>query len=224
LTYAIPHTIIGRKSSNNTFRPISNLGRNPQYDILEWIGYDNDSFSATETPGWSGFIDLDASTNTALKTNGSNLATTDTIIQNLGGAGIGDAALFFPGEYNENNIGYDNRGSAGAIQVTRINGNKLIVSDLTGSAIKEFYKLAWSAYALVPQPNGDGTFNLVLHYNYQPWQGDSYDNGKSQTLVRNLTVFKFTGSENGVRFKLCQTERIADDHNITTCKEKAVIR
>ncbi len=75
-------------------------------------------------------------------------------------------------------------------------------------------------------PDGDGKFDLVLFSNYQPWNGDSYLDATTtkHILMKNVSVFKF--SENGgvVRFKLCAVESIGDDNNISTCKEKVVIR
>jgi prepilin-type N-terminal cleavage/methylation domain-containing protein len=227
LAYSIPGTVIGRKATG--YKAIDNLD-DTDYEILEWIGYDNDSFSAQATPGWSGFIDLDASSKTSLKTKGSDLSKTNTIIQKLGGSGIGDSAIFFPGEYNAQNVGYGGAGgdSSGAISVGAGSTSvDLAVGDLSVAhkTIKEHYKLAWSAYAVVPRDNHDGTFDLDLYYDYQPWNTQTYsNNGKSQTLIRNVSVFKFVGSENTIRFKICQREKITQDKNITICKEKAVIR
>jgi len=228
LTYALPNTVIGRKSSDKSFRAVTNLDSN-DYDILEWMGYDNDSFSAQSKPGWSGFVDLDDSNKTHLDTKGSDLDKTDTIIKKLShnGSDLSDAALFFPNEYTAQTIGYENGVDKSDVVFVHSSstGESLDVDDLTGKTIKEHYKLVWSAYALVPSDNGDGTFNLDLYYDYQPWEDENYeDDGKHQTIVRNVTVFKFTGTENGIRFKLCQSEKISNDNNITICKEKAVIR
>jgi len=63
---------------------------------LEWIGYDNDSFSATNPPIWSGFTDLNASSFTNLVTPASQLTKLSTI---LGNTTPGAApALLFRGE------------------------------------------------------------------------------------------------------------------------------
>ena len=91
--------------------------------------------------------------------------------------------------------------------------------------ITERYKLSWTAYAIAPEDiDGDGIFDLVLYSNYQPWNGESLFDGKKHTLMKNVSVFKF--SENGgvIRFKLCTVEPISTDSNISTCKEKVVIR
>ena len=102
--------------------------------------------------------------------------------------------------------------------------------------ITERYKLAWSAYAIAPEDrdgdvdgdgiDDDGLFDLVLYSNYQPWNGESYmdANTTRNILMRDVTVFKF--SENGgvINFKLCASENIGQDFNVTTCKQKVVIR
>lgn len=222
LAYAIPGTVIGRKGS--TYKAIDDLN-DTDYDILQWVAYDADSFGAYRQPGWSGFADIDASSVNALSTPGSDLANTNAIITNLSKGAVKDlsnAALFFPGEYTAYTIGYDGN-IAGLTTVSSGTGENLNVS-LTGKTIKEHYKLAWSSYAIVPSDNGDGTFDLTLRYNFQPWSGSNYGSASSVTLLRNVSVFKFVGSSNTIRFKICQQENIGETFKITTCKEKAVIR
>ncbi len=97
--------------------------------------------------------------------------------------------------------------------------------------IYEHYKLAWSAYSIVPEQetdfsNANPLYQLKLYYNYQPWLGNKYtDNStSSSTLLRNVSVFKFSESGGTMRIKLCVQENIAGDANVTICKEKAVIR
>jgi len=43
-----------------------------------------------------------------------------------------------------------------------------------------------------------------------------------QLLLKNVSVFKFQGAGNTIRFKICKQENIGEDYNITSCKEKAV--
>jgi len=43
-------------------------------------------------------------------------------------------------------------------------------------------------------------------------------------LPNNVSVFKFTENGGTIQFKLCATENIGADYNISTCKEKAIIR
>jgi hypothetical protein len=85
--------------------------------------------------------------------------------------------------------------------------------------------LAWSAYTLAPEPNTEGQFDLVLYSNYQPWNGENYiQNGSRKTLVKNISVFKFSERAGVLQFKLCATEKISNKMNISSCKEKVVIR
>jgi hypothetical protein len=91
--------------------------------------------------------------------------------------------------------------------------------------ITERYKLAWSAYAIAPEDaDGDGRFDLVLYSNYQPWNGDNYINATRHVLMKNVSVFKFSENGGTIRFKICATEEISPDNNISSCKEKVVIR
>ena len=236
LAYAIPGTVIGRKSTG--YIGIDHLDAS-DYPILQWIGYDNDSFSAYAKPGWSGFADigpeatLTDDTIPQLSTPGSALGTTNTIIASLGGAGITDAAIFFPSTFTVNNIGYG-ADTSGTFPVTSGAGELLGVA-LTGKTIQEHYKLAWSSYAIVPllrdgatacTPNvvSNQICDLHLYYNFQPWSGEAYTTGLHEVLVRNISVFRFTGSSNTIRFKICQQEKISSTDKITICKEKTVIR
>jgi len=92
--------------------------------------------------------------------------------------------------------------------------------------MSERYQLAWSAYALVPVRKTNGLYDLNLHYNYQPWLGEEYNSTTTSvsTLITNISVFKFTQSGGVIQLKLCATENIGKDYNISTCKEKAIIR
>lgn len=239
MAYAIPHTIIGRKSATDTtYVPIDHIDA-ADYMVLEWIGYDAESFEAfTATdpkPGWSGLCDVNASTVNSISTPGSQLNLASTIIDNLSNTTIADAALFFTDTYNTDNIGY-NGVTTGAARIASVAGQTITLdATATGNrTISEMYKLAWTAYAIVPVQRGGGACtdpiaqqcDLELRYDFRPWEGQDYNgNGyRSFVLIRNITAFRFTGSGNTIRFKICQRENIGNDTNITTCKEKAVIR
>jgi len=120
LAYAIPGTVVGRVSAaNGNYISIDELD-NPNYLVMQWTGYDADSFgaitAASRLPGWSGFVDVDnpATGLNSLITSGSQLGLADTIIQELSRPGVGpgavktlaNAAVFFPGTYTPYNIGY----------------------------------------------------------------------------------------------------------------------
>ncbi len=116
----------------------------------------------------------------------------------------------------------------------------MTISDNNAKVITDQYKLAWSAYAIVPtQITGtpltdrgflgtDTIYDLKLYYNYQPWSTNapsSYANvnTSSSTLVTNVKSFRFIGKGDTIRFKICVSESIGGE-SITSCKEKAVIR
>ncbi len=232
LSYSIPDTVIGRVSDiNGTYRSIESLN-NAGYRVLEWVGSDVDGFQGSL--GWSGFIDINSpfTTKNRFLTLGSNLQNTNAYIQtlstNLNLTGLNGTALFFPGTYSVNTIGY-NGDSSGVSRVTG-RGSPTIFTlaniDPAPRVIKEHYKLAWSAYAIVPVIQSNGLWTLWLHYDLQPWNGVDYINngGQQSILLTNVSVFQFSGNENSIRFKLCQQEWINDTDRVTTCKEKAVIR
>jgi len=228
LRYAIPGTVVRRIGTGGTAEELSTpLGGNADaYTVLQWVAYDGDSFEAfdpaasttTRLPGWSGFVDLNASTRDTIITPGSSVGFADKIIQNLSknttGAslkGIGDAVIYFP--YDTNAYGVDGTASGGS--TLKLDAN---ISGV-GVGLVEQYKLAWASYALVVE----GTTNdLYLYYNFSPTPGAAIANAQKSLLLKNITNFKFQGSGRTIRFKICKEEPIAGDLNISACKEKAV--
>ena len=218
LTYAIPGTIVRRLSKSGATEDITApLTLDPTgdtYTVLQWVGYDADSFQAiscaatTATcrrPGWSGFCDLNASAGTTLSTPGSNLTLASTIIGNLGG-NINNAAVYFAGYATENNI-------------SSVSGNTITLSAAPSVKVEQ-YKLAWSSYALVIE-NGD----LYLYHHFSPVPAVNIPAASTTTrslLLKNINTFKFKGDGNTIRFKICKTENIGEDFNVSSCKEKAV--
>jgi len=222
-----------------------------RFTTIEWIGYDNDSFSAGEAPYWSGLANYNgvATTGGTVETPGSRLDLSNTIIKNLSngkvaldGTGTGGLpAVLFSGEnyldddFLVNRILHDpacmgliDESNTSCISRVSYNGgtnNVLNFPDAKDKKIYERYKLAWSAYALVPEDlDGDGLFDLNLWYNYQPWNGEKYTDGTSSLLINNVSVFKFTENGGVIQVKLCASENIGQDFNISSCKEKAIIK
>jgi prepilin-type N-terminal cleavage/methylation domain-containing protein len=225
LTYRISSSVIGRKPGG-TYLPLDQVP-DETYTTLEWIAYDNDSFSAQTTPGWSGYCDLNTTTRTNINTPGSDLdGITSTVIGNLGGSAATDLALVFDGHEYNNTTNYDARcmgfTDSNCIFRPTISDATNLATNLTVGGptvlMRDQYKLVWTAYALVPSGN-----TLTLHYNYQPWNGIQRNAGSSTVLVDNFVSFRFKGNGDTVRFKLCIQESIGDQ-NVTICKEKAVIR
>ncbi len=206
LASAIPGTVYRKNSDASVIEEITDdmSLSGDQYTVLQWVGSDTDSFSATATPGWSGFCDIDASTATSISTPGSALGTTTLIMTKLGG-GSPSPVLYFP---------YDPTPYPATIAGTTIT--------LTGGAthIVEHYKLAWTSYALVIDQT-DG--HLYLYYNFSATPTAALGTTRS-LLMKNVSTFKFKGSGRTIRFKICKQEQISENinENITACKEKAV--
>lgn len=254
LQYSIPSLIVAREPGN--FTNVRELELIPSGDttrtILEWIAYDNDSFSATARPGWSGYADLNTSIATlglkSIRTPGSDLNMTDTIMRNLSRNRVStsiaanrpnlifsisqySSALGVDILYNPMCMGLDGAAAdftcASPFTTTSfVDGHDRINFNNTPFFHAEFYKVSWSAYALVPTNAGGGSFDLVLHSNYQPWLGNDYStDGMANTLIKNVTSFKFLENAGTLRFKLCAREAIVNtDSFISACKEKVIIR
>ncbi len=214
LRYAIPGTVGARVTTGGTFIPITEISSTATRHVLQWVGYDGDSFEAMTSssgkPGWSGFIDLDKSSTATLVSPGSNLDLTKDIITNLGGS-ISSAKLYFPNALTPVNIS------------TGSSGENITVTGLTtGSIISERYKLAWSSYAVVFDAG-----NLWLYYNFAPTVGIGLGTNRS-LLLTNVTTFSFKGSEGSLRIKVCQYEYMDNNASLVndtahSCKEKIIL-
>ena len=236
LSYRVKGSTIAR-IDNNTIASL--VDANKSYKILEWIGYDNESFEGNSSgPGWSGFVDLESSeTNKSqIKTPGSQLLYSEWIISALSNNDVNislpnsSAAIIFdglPADFNVSQYGWfnDTNGSSHHKYIFRVqrSGNDVLkFIENKPSIIYEHYKLTWSAYALVPNPlNGDDV-NLTMYYNFRPWMGEKYSDGNSSVLIEHVTTFKFLQKGDTIRLKLCITNPIFDDTNISFCKEKVV--
>ncbi len=217
LASAIPGTVIRRIGTTGTPEGINDaMLLDPTgltYSVLQWVGADTDSFSATSTPGWSGFCDINVSTQTTIETPGSALETTTAIITNLSGAvpSADSISLYFPYDLTDYNA-------------TITDADTITLGGTGASHIVEHYKLAWSSYALVVT-GGD----LYLHYNFSPTPAATIPTiamspNKVKLLMKNISTFKFKGAGRTIRFKICKEEQISENvnENIVACKEKAV--
>jgi len=190
ITFRIPRTTVARNpSAPFDFLPVSSISSNGDtiHVALEWYAYDNDSFSATKIPGWSAYADTISpnSTMAQFETPGSDLNTTDTIINNLsggrvdltGGGAVRPAIFFravdskyddantFIHQYQPSCMGLDYAAFDNncVLAVSGIHSNAahdiFNFTDATRSGeskyIYEHYKFAWSAYAVVPEQETD---------------------------------------------------------------------
>ncbi|MDR1614534.1 MAG: prepilin-type N-terminal cleavage/methylation domain-containing protein [Campylobacteraceae bacterium] len=237
LQYRIKDTAIAHKGAIDLLLSDSTVDNT--YNVIQWIGYSNEALLTTagQNPGWSGFIDLAAAgTNSAAKTlstPGSNLAFAHNIISALTDSKVtldnGNAALIFKG-IPDTAVGAVEGYWGGwdpdyVVRVTR-NGNSVfnIVGAVVPKTIYEQYYLAHTAYAIVPEGAGVN-FTLTLRYNFQPWLGQTYEDGERAILADNVNLFRVRQTGSTIRLKLC----LNDDQSsgagdyIVTCKEEVVL-
>ncbi len=238
LTYRIKGSTIARNDTNfSDFVSLSSANNN--YQILEWIGKDNEGFRGISKPGWSGFVDLDSNeTNrTQIKTSGSELNTTDNIINALSNNSVDlnqtsplqRPAIIFKGgsDYNVTHYGWNGTRGTYTYRVDYTPGTNDVLHLIDANAtypseIYEQYDLAWSAYALVLDGNGSD-FNLTLHYNYQPWEGENYSDVNGSVLAQHVSTFRFVQIGETIRIKLCiHDNNNSANYDFAFCKERVV--
>ena len=241
LAYRINRSLVARKPASDSILTLQQIttttANKDDYTALEWIGYDNDGFSATNPPGWSGFADLNTSNFIQIISIGSDFAQENTVLSNLGMPS--PAIVFMANRYDANSTdGYTAqclhaRDSSGCIFPVTLAGNTMTFTGggkrAAGNMIyAEFYQLAASAYIVVPEnPHtilGTNVWDLMLYAQYQPWEGERYDSSTGKVLVKDVSVFRFKEEANSLRIKICSVEQISDTDKISLCKEKEVIR
>ena len=254
LTYAIYGTTIAKDTTNTgtvegtNWIKLQNIPTTDNnFSTIEWIGYDNDSFAAGATPYWSGVANYETASRDSLISPASNFSSLATIMNNLSDGQVNltsskPAGLLFTQkdnfyrdslEYNPSCMGLIEANNTSCIFRVSLNSdtNLSFENDINTLAqlpkiVTERYKLAWSAYALVPELNAKGLHDLFLYYNYQPWNRELYSDPTTSKslLMKNVSVLKFTENGGVIQLKLCATENIGTDYNISSCKEKAIIK
>jgi len=247
LEYAIDETIVKRK--NESDNSIESIDEAPtDYNVLEWIGYDKDGFEANniltggtpgavvDQPAWSGFCNVKKSTKTSIITPGSDLSFADEVIEKLSNNNArfttaSSVAIFFPGNYDFRSVGYKNTtgGTSGLGLIKGFNAStNTFTLNTPITRITEHYKLAWSAYAVLPINCNSNGCDLVLRYNFRPWLNEDYDDssvvGNQKLLATNVTVFKTYATANRVHIKICIKEKYGFNKNSSICKEKVVFK
>ena len=231
LQYRIKDSVIARTAIGGAFVPIADAGGNT-FKVLEWISADVDGFRGNSLPYWSGIIDLNLSNTNSLDSPQTNTSNENTLIKALSNnsSDINDSALFFLGSDSDTVNGY---GWSGQINDqnhtmhpinTNSNLNQFIPAAGTGGFhnVREQYKLAWTANALVLSNDG----NLTFYYNYQPWNGQSLinNNGNKSLLMQNVSTFQFISVGSLVKIQVCTKSTILekDGGNYSLCKEKTI--
>lgn len=225
----------------------SALNNGTNYDVLEWVGSDEDGFRGlTTSPTWSGILDLNAGIlagnlagiQNLLVSPETNTTSINTMIQALSyqHSTISDAALYFIGSDNDVLTGYGWNGAALANQsfvmhpIQSVAGqptqflSNILGASFAGVNVSEYFKLAWTAYAIVYEPGTDDKGTLRLYWNYQPWLGDRFSdnnpNIQNAVIMRNVSTFKFIAVGSLIKIQVCVKSDVVEDYAL--CKEKTV--
>ncbi|MCZ6102959.1 type II secretion system protein [Campylobacter ureolyticus] len=233
LSDRVKQATIGRRSSNpNDIVLVYDSRLQQDHDILEWIGQSTQSRnlagnSVDDSIGWSGFLDMGRYEDGKAILIGGRLSAAINVINSISRGGNQNLAMIFQGISTTRENGYGFRGeNPNKIMVFNMpnNGARITLArDYMGEEISDRYQIAHSAYAIVPE-NG----NLYLYYDYRPWIGQTYRNGRKSLLVENITLFRFRGfSASGMDLKLCvnanaQKHGVTDNNRFVVCKTKVV--
>lgn len=234
LSYRIKDSVIARKA-DGTFDSIEDAS-GEDYTILEWIGSDIDNFRGDKLPNWSGIMDLDDGNTTNLKSPDTNTTAIDDLIDVLsfGTKGIEGSAIYFVGSNSDVSTSYGWVHGGGGITehnssmhpikrgISSTDFNSSISGvDFSGVDVYEYYKLAWTAYAIELEPT-DG--NLTLYYNYQPWNAEDYlsaNNVQSQLIMQNVSSFQFRSVGSLIKVQVCVKSKLTNQE-YSICKEKTI--
>ncbi|MBU1989282.1 prepilin-type N-terminal cleavage/methylation domain-containing protein [bacterium] len=239
LQYRIKDSIIAKKA-DGTFEALAGVDPTvaSSYTVLEWVGADIAGFRGDSTPYWSGIVDLNHpnATNSILVSPETNTSAADALIQILSHstATIDDAALYFIGSNSDIKTDYAWDGNTTAIDLQEGAMHPVVdvagditqfapaVDNFSGIDIYEYYQLAWSAYAIsIEDYNTTSKMgNLVLHYNYQPWQGEAYTDGNESVIMENVSTFQFMAAGSVVKIQVCTKSDLVEEYSL--CKEKTI--
>ncbi|WP_457745018.1 protein containing prepilin-type N- cleavage/methylation domain protein, partial [Sulfurimonas sp.] len=206
LQYRIKDSVIARKTTVSTPVAIADA-TGSTYKVLEWIGSDEDGFRGSSDnnvtpylPNWSGILDLNAGNKDTLVSPQTDTAEVNGMISDLSSTthGVKDAALYFVGGNTNIQTGYgwngaltNQQGAMHPIKAVVGHPNEFTSSngvDFSGIDVYEYYKLAWTAYAIVYEAGTNGKGLLRLYYDFQPWNGGTIANAKSTVLMENVST------------------------------------
>jgi len=233
LQYRIKDSVIARAGTVGAVTGIGSAS-GATFTVLEWVSTDIDGYRGTDTPNWSGIIDLDhiSATNSLLISPATDINATDSLISTLsyGTKGVDNAALYFIGsnsdvttDYGWNGVLGDQTGAMHPINANTGTANQFTpsVSNFTGIDIYEYYKLAWTAYAIVnADADADGDDDLILYYDYQPWNGDTLADARQSVLMEDVNTFQFTAIGSIIKIQVCANSQLVEDYSL--CKEKTI--
>jgi prepilin-type N-terminal cleavage/methylation domain-containing protein len=265
LQYRIKESIVFRQGGDvngtfiNTYTALAsaNNAADNNTTVVEWVGYDIDGWhgdGSSTAPTWSGIVDLkhagaNAITVISPESNGTRISgVIDALSPRFLATGTQPIpALFFIGDESVNvNEGFAWDGNSLINQTKNLHpvtlGDGLFSPRYTASGqnfggvdVYEYYRLAWTAYALElrtwienptePDPEKQiqrGT--LWLYYDYRPWLGENYaQDGKKVVLMENVQTLRFTSVGDVLKVQVCVGDgNIFKKGAYSVCKEKTI--
>ena len=231
LYHRVPATVIGFKPSDGSFESIYNLSK--EYEVLEWIGTDFESYRAKK---YSSFIDFVKSDKDANMTY-----SPDTQIQD-----INSTALMFSGAYDEgivygvdfnDSFGWYGNGRNLIYDINETSTGSEIILTSKPSIIYEKYYLLKSAYAITKYEDINATClvdsniiatdkTLLFFYDYYPWRGETFcQDGRVTVLSNEAKGFEIDFVNGNLQFNLTLEREIrkrGKNLNIQISKQKVV--
>lgn len=243
LEHRIKDSVVARTGETTVFTALSDTSGD-SFHVLEWVSTDIDGFRGTTTPLWSGILDLNhtRASSTVLVSPQTDTSEINTLIDTLSdeNSDINKSALYFIGSNNDIN-GYGWNGTAILDQFavmhpinSAVNSDEFAPKDgnFTGIDVYEYYKLAWTANAIVMKDYNTSKYaglnmgDLVFYYDYQPWNGEKfYDTGKDikkVVLMENVSSFRFIGIGSIMKIQVCTKSTLIEGDEYSLCKEKTV--
>ncbi len=238
LQYRIKDSVIVREYTNpydsTDYDALSDANDSKDYTVLEWVSSDMDGFRSTTIPNWSGILDLNNTR--ADKDHLISPETNTTRIKDLikilssNNSDINDSALYFIGSNSDiDGYGWDGNAITDQSKVMHpIDAGTTVdiftprVSDFSGIDVYEYFKFAWTANAIQVEDNNTTThtFKLEYYYDYQPWNGETFKDGKHFTIMKDISTFRATAVGSIMKIQICAKSVLQEEYSL--CKEKTV--
>jgi len=248
----IPLTVIGYNPSSHDFKYIGDIDSDDNYTVFEWI---SDSFDAKKELNLSGFIDMADSKKPILYAKDFHKNFIETVEQNKFNSNSkleNLTAVIFAGSFDRgeegalddynNSFGWHGNKHKYVFRIDEINQSgddaNISLKDDANRIYEKFY-LVDSAYAIALKRDLNKSAwhcseswdsfkdnDLLLFYNYRPWEGETFcgdDNGTSEgnvtLLLNNVAGFKIRSVNSHLEIFI-NMKSSKGDINISLSKQK----
>lgn len=157
--------------------------------IIQWYGLASESYLAED---YSGFVDMNRSLSPDLYTPDTDLSrvlATEKIKWNDSAFDLSKMVLIFSGTFDE--------GNQNEYNITTSAINTIKITNSLPTTIYEKYNLVDSAYAVTRKQDttcasaaGFPDDTLLLFYDYRPWKGQTFCDGKVAVLTSDTSAFR----------------------------------